>query len=239
MQTWPEGQTDGTATQSSDRISIPTVVEAVLRQLRRVILSGEIKPGERLIEERLTERFNVSRPPLREALRILQRDGIVQSLPRRGFIVAPITAEDVREIYSLRLALERLAVELGVPVTDDSLLEPMRDALDQMRSAAETGREDEMVAANGAFHTGLIGLARHTRLTRWYDSLLMQMQVCMAFNLKLRQRVYNDPAESVQRHVALLDHIMSGDRAAVLRELEHHGDRSFLDHLDEFVEGDE
>jgi DNA-binding GntR family transcriptional regulator len=237
MQAGPEGQAD--ATRGGDRISVPTIVEAVVRQLRRVILSGEIKPGGRLIEERLTERFNVSRPPLREALRILQRDGIVQSLPRRGFIVVPITAEDVREIYSLRMALERLAVELGIPVADESLLQPMREALEQMRGAAATGEEDEMVAANGAFHAGLIGLAQHGRLARWYESLLMQMRLCMAFNLKLRQRVYNDPAESVQRHAALLDRITRGDREAVLHELEHHGDRSFLDHLDELIDGNE
>lgn len=237
MQAGPDGRVE--ATRSSDHISVPTIVDAVVKQLRRVILSGEIKPGGRLIGERLTERFNVSRPPLREALRILRRDGIVQSLPRRGFIVVPITAEDVREIYSLRMALERLAVELGVPGPDKSLLQPMREALEQMRSAAETGEEDEIVAANGAFHAALIGLARHGRQARWYDTLLMQMTLCMAFNLKLRQRVYNDPAESVQRHLALPECITCGDREAVLHELEHHGDRSFLDHLDELIEGNE
>jgi DNA-binding GntR family transcriptional regulator len=235
MQAVPDGLAE--ATQSSDQISVPSIVDAVVKQLRKVILSGEIKPGGRLIEERLTERFNVSRPPLREALRILQRDGIVQSLPRRGYIVVPMTAEDVREIYSLRMALERLAVELGVPVADERLLQPMREALEQMRGAAKTGEEDEMVDANGAFHAALIGLARHGRLARSYDTLLMQMRLCMAFNLKLRQRVYNDPAESVQRHASLLDCITRGDREAVLHELEHHGDRSILDHLDELVDG--
>jgi len=237
MQAVPDSR--AAADRSSDQISVPTIVEAVVKQLRKVILSGEIKPGGRLIEERLTERFNVSRPPLRETLRILQRDGIVQSIPRRGFIVVPITAEDVREIYSLRMALERLAVELGVPVADERLLEPMRKALEQMRGAAKTGEEDEMVAANGAFHAALIGLAQHGRLARSYDALLMQMTLCMAFNLKLRQQVYNDPAESVQRHVSLLDCITRGDREAVLHELEHHGDRSILDHLDELFEANE
>jgi DNA-binding GntR family transcriptional regulator len=236
MQAGPDDRAE--AARNSDQITVPTVVDALVKQLRRVILSGEIKPGGRLVEERLTERFNVSRPPLREALRILQRDGIVQSLPRRGFIVVPITANDVREIYSLRMALERLAVELGVPVADETLLQPMKKALDQMRDAAVTGEEDEMVAANGAFHAGLIGLARHGRLTRSYDALLMQMTLCMAFNLKLRKQAYNDPAESVQRHASLLDCIIRGDREAVLHELEHHGDRSLLDHLDELVEGD-
>jgi DNA-binding GntR family transcriptional regulator len=220
---------------TDERLSVPTLVEAVVKQLRRLILSGELKPGARLIEERLTERFGVSRPPLREALRVLQRDGIVQSLPRRGFIVTPITAQDVREIYSLRFMLERMAIELGVPVADPELLQPLRDAVERIRRASEAGAQDELLAANQAFHSALIALPRHTRLSRIWESLQMQMQMCMAFNLALRQRARHDPAESLNRHAVLLELIEAGDPNAVLRELEHHGDRSFLDHLDELL----
>jgi DNA-binding GntR family transcriptional regulator len=218
-----------------ERLSVPTIVEAVVKQLRKLILSGDLKPGERLIEERLCERFGVSRPPLREALRFLQRDGIVQSRQRRGFIVAPITADDVREIYSLRFMLERMAVELGVPVQDPAALVPLQEAVQRIRVAVETGEQDQVVAANGAFHTALIALPSHSRLTRVWESLQMQMQMCMAFNLTLRQRAQHDPAESVGRHEILLELIEGGDPEAVLHELARHGDRSFLDHLDELI----
>jgi DNA-binding GntR family transcriptional regulator len=223
---------------ANGQLSLPTMVEALVRQLRAVILAGEIKPGGRLIEERLTERFGVSRPPLREALRILQRDGLVQSLPRRGFIVVPITARDVREIYSMRMALERMAVELGVPVADIARLEPMRAAVERMRAAAQTADREELLAANSEFHVALVALADHSRLSQTYESLLMQMRLCMAFNLELRRRTESDPAESVRRHEALLGLIESGDQQAVLHELAHHGDRSVLDHLDELLGGD-
>jgi DNA-binding GntR family transcriptional regulator len=223
---------------ANGQLSLPTMVEALVRQLRTIILAGEIKPGGRLIEERLTERFGVSRPPLREALRILQRDGLVQSLPRRGFIVVPITARDVREIYSMRMALERLAVELGVPVADPARLQPLHVAVERMRAAALTADRDEMVAANSAFHAALVALSDHSRLTRTYESLLMQMRLCMAFNLELRRQMQGDPAESVRRHEALLTLIEAGDQHAVVHELAHHGDRSFLDHLDDLVGGD-
>ena len=82
----------------------------------------------------------------------------MQSLPRRGFIVIPITAEDVREIYSLRFALERMAVELGVPVADPSRLQPLREALDDMKTAADEGDDDAVLAANSRFHLGLVAL---------------------------------------------------------------------------------
>lgn len=223
---------------ANGQLALPTIVEALVRQLRAVILAGEVKPGGRLIEERLTERFGVSRPPLREALRILQRDGLVRSLPRRGFTVVPISARDVREIYSMRMALERLAVELGVPVADPGRLRPLRAALERMRVAAETADRDEILGANSAFHAALVALPDHGRLSRAYDSLLAQMQLCMAFNLELRRRMQGDPAESVRRHEALLTLIEAGDQQAVLHEIAHHGDRSFLDHLDELVGGD-
>jgi DNA-binding GntR family transcriptional regulator len=210
-------------------------VDEIVRQLRKLIVSGELRPGERLIEERLGERFGVSRPPLREALRYLQRDGIVESRSRRGFIVAPMTAQDVREIYSLRFVLERMAVELGVPVSDPARLQALRDAVERIRMAVDSGEQDEVVSANKAFHTALIELAQHGRLTRIWNSLQIQMQMCMAFNLKLRQRTQHDPAESVQRHQRLLDLIEKGDQAAVLHELVEHGDRSFLEHLDELL----
>jgi DNA-binding GntR family transcriptional regulator len=91
------------------------------------------------------------------------------------------------------------------------------------------------VSANAAFHTALINLSQHGRLTRIWHSLQAQMQMCMAFNLKLRQRVEHDPAESVNRRQRLLDLIEAGDQPAVLEDLLHHGDRSFLDHLDELI----
>src|SRR5712691_11360611 len=103
-------------------IVAPSVVDIVVEELHTLILSGSLRPGERLVEERLTERFGISRPPLREALRVLQQEGLVQRLPRRGAIVTPLDADDVREIYSLRWALERLAIELALPVRDSAVL---------------------------------------------------------------------------------------------------------------------
>jgi len=221
----------------ADRLSVPSLVEEVVQRLRKLIASGELLPGERLIEERLGERFGVSRPPLREALRYLQRDGIVESRNRRGFIVTPITAQDVREIYTLRFTLERMAVEQGVPVEDPALLQRLRDAVERIRVAVDHGEQDDVVFANAGFHTALIGLARHGRLTRVWESLQTQMQICMAFNLELRQRSEHNPTESVSRHQRLLQLIEEGDQQAVLAELARHGDRSFLDHLDELITG--
>ncbi|WP_051533180.1 GntR family transcriptional regulator [Arthrobacter sp. 9MFCol3.1] len=225
---------EATAADSS-KVLIPTMADAVVQRLRALIVSGKFRPGDRLVEERLAEMFGVSRPPLREALRILQRDGLVQSLPRRGFIVIPITAEDIREIYSLRFALERMAVELGMPVQDQSRLQPMRDALEDMRVAAEEGNDEAVVEANSRFHLALVSLPGHKRLINTYEGLRLQLELCMGYNLKFREQLFGDRKDVHPRHAQLLESIEKGDKEAVLYEIAHHGNRSFLDNLDDLI----
>jgi DNA-binding GntR family transcriptional regulator len=219
----------------STKVEVPSVVEVIVQRLRALIVSGDVQPGDRLVEERFTEMFGVSRPPLREALRTLERDGLVKSLPRRGYIVMPITAEDVREIYSLRFALERLAVELGVPVKDPSQLEPLRDALRAMQEAVEAKDDDAVLAANSRFHHALVDLPGHKRLTASYEGIRLQLEFCMAYNLKFREQMYGDRNDVHPRHAHLLQTIESGDTEAVLHEIANHGNRSFLDNLDELI----
>jgi DNA-binding GntR family transcriptional regulator len=216
----------------SRKLSTPTIAEQLVRELRSLILSGELRPGERLVEERLTEQFGVSRPPLREALRILQRDGLIQTVPRRGSVVAQLNADDVREIYSLRWALERLAIELGVPVTDDARLTPLEVALNSMTAAAEHGDPSALLEANSQFHLGLCALPGHRRLLQCYESLSLQLRQCMALNLSFRRELYGNPVETVRRHSRLLDLIRAGNKPAIFDEMSHHGDRAFMDRLE-------
>lgn len=219
----------------TSKVLVPTMADAVVQRLRALIVSGEFRPGERLVEERLSEMFGVSRPPLREALRILQRDGLVQSLPRRGFIVIPITAEDVREIYSLRFALERMAVELGMPVLDPNRLQPMRDALEDMRVAAEEMNDEAAVEANSRFHLALVSLPGHRRLINTYEGLRLQLELCMGYNLKFREQMFGDRRDMHPRHAQLLESIEAGDKEAVLYEIAHHGNASLLENLDDLI----
>ncbi|MBA8824196.1 DNA-binding GntR family transcriptional regulator [Saccharopolyspora lacisalsi] len=211
-----------------DRIAIPSVVDVVVDELRALILAGTFGPGERLIEERICERFGISRPPLREALRVLQREGLVSSRPRRGYSVISLSDDDVREIYSLRGALERLAAELAVPVADENALSPLEEAIGAMRTAASDGDDSAMLAANVAFHSAFVALADHSRLQQSYELLRSQLQLCMAQNLRFRQHRTGDPWDVVRRHESLLERVRGGDVQEVVAELAEHGDRSFL-----------
>lgn len=203
--------------------------------LRAFILSGAVRPGERLVEERLCERFGVSRPLVREALRSLEQQGLVTRLPRRGSIVTPLDADDVREIYSLRWALERFALDLAMPVEDPSRLDPLREAIDAMRAAAATGDRQASLDANADFHLALCALPGHRRLIAAYRSLMRQLLLCMAMNLRFRDELLAGADDSEERHRRLLRLIEAGDVATVHREIDAHGDQAFMDRLDDFI----
>lgn len=220
----------------STALARPTsLVEYAAEAIRRKILTGELMPGERILEQRITEDLGISRPPLREAFRMLEQEGLVRQLPRRGTSVTPLTLHDVYEIFTLRREYERLAVQMGIPVTVPARLERVRDAFATMEAAARAG--DEAAHAQGAFafHLSVIGLSGHSRLEAAYRSLQLQMQLCMAMNRVARAD--EDMLQDVARHRRLVDVIEAGDRDAVVDELVHHGDRTFLDDIENRLDG--
>jgi DNA-binding GntR family transcriptional regulator len=207
-----------------------SLVELAVRRLRSEILSGELAPGERLVEEQLTRRFGTSRAPLREALRLLGQQGLVEHLPRRGVRVTQLSARDMDELFTLRDALEQFAVRCafgdgGMP--DPVLVGALRDAVEEIERAAARGTALEQDAAHRGFHLALVALAGHSHLLRVYEPLLLQLQLYMATNMR-REARDRSPREGAQRHRRLYEAVMSGGADAVLAELDHHGARTYL-----------
>lgn len=204
-----------------------SLVELAVRRLRSEILSGALVPGERLVEEQLTRRFGTSRAPLREALRLLGQQGLVEHLPRRGVRVAELSARDIDELFTLRDALERFAVECALGGGRRPSTAELRAATEHMERAATGGDTAEQAAAHRAFHLALIGLAAHGQLLRTYEPVLTRLQLYMATNLR-REAQTASPHEGARRHRRLCDAVDTGDLAAVLTELAHHGARTYL-----------
>ncbi|MDG4769090.1 GntR family transcriptional regulator [Solwaraspora sp. WMMD792] len=204
-----------------------SLVELAVRRLRREILSGKTDPGERLVEEHLTRRLGISRAPLREALRLLAEQGLVEHVPRRGVRVATLSDRDVQELYAVRDLLERHAVESALPVRRDAALGGLRAAVDQMRLATTVGDRLRVAEAHRRFHVELVGLAGNRQLTGVYESVLLKLQLYMAINLR-REAEVAQPVDGVHRHERLLAAIEAGDPTEVLRELAEHGARTYL-----------
>lgn len=214
---------------SGNLINHSGLVDLAAEALRALILSGELAPGQRVTEIPLAARLGISRPPLREALRILQSEGLLTALPRRGMVVTPLSDQDVWEVMTLRAALERTALELALPLMEPERLLPCKQALAAMQSAASAKDRAAMTTASYQFHFAVVGLAQHKRLTSIYRSLMLQVQLCMAMNVRARERTMGESLRgNVERHRRLLALIEAGECDAVLRELNEHGDRTFM-----------
>ncbi|MBC2935144.1 GntR family transcriptional regulator [Nocardioides sp. zg-1228] len=213
----------------------PTMSVLAAEALRSMILSGELLPGDRLPENTLTAQLGVSRSPLREAMAVLEQEGLIVQAPRRGAIVRPLTAHDIYEIYTLRAELETLAVQLGVPVVEQSRLDRLRAAYADLEATTGVDQEEHTRHAF-AFHLALVGLAGHSRIEETYRSLSLQMQLCMAMNRRARAGL-ESIAEDAVRHRPLLDLAVAGDRDGLLEVLRDHGQRTFLLDAEELLGG--
>jgi DNA-binding GntR family transcriptional regulator len=206
-----------------------SLVSLAANEIRKLIVNGELAPGDKLNEPPLAERLGISRPPLREALRTLESEGLLEQSPRRGYRVVSMTESDIDEIYSLRRALEMFALDLLLAKKDPAVYAVLDPIMRDMRSAARRGDRAAVVQANVDFHTGLVDAAGHRRLSDAYRSLMMQMQLCMAANVLSEARTKGDLTKGCDRHAELLDCLRSGDPKRIRREFEEHGERDYLE----------
>ncbi|WP_243787752.1 GntR family transcriptional regulator [Saccharopolyspora gloriosae] len=213
----------------------PSLVELAASTLRSMIVGGELRCGERIIENRLTHELGISRPPLREALRVLEREGLVRQLPRKGVIVTPLTLHDVYEIVTLRRELERLAVRLGVPVREPGRLHRCRAALAALEEAAGDGNATLFAQRSLRLRLAVVGLAGNRRLEDACRSLGLQLMLAMTLNHRAPDRALLHTDLSRQRR--LVGVIDGGDADTVLAELARCTDPSMFDGIESTVGG--
>jgi DNA-binding GntR family transcriptional regulator len=203
-----------------------TLVDAARDRLRDAILSGRLRPGEKIVEEQQCAHYGVSRAPVREALRLLAQQGLVTQLPRRGSRVADWSPTDIRQLFALRHVLERHAIETALPLTDpDTALAPVRDALQRMRAATDQLDRDD---AHRMFHAAVVGLAGNRQLDLTLEPILLKLQLPMAVNLRAEAR-HRRVEDGQARHEAILAALESNDAAVVIAALQHHGHLQYLD----------
>lgn len=149
--------------------------DVVFNTLRRSILTGELKPGERLMEIHLADRLGVSRTPIREAIRKLELEGLVTMIPRRGAEVAQITEKHLRDVLEVRRALDALAVELACERITDAELESLKDACDNFEKETKQGNANRLERADVAFHDIILNASGNERLVQMISNLSQQM----------------------------------------------------------------
>lgn len=149
--------------------------DVVFNTLRQAILTGELKPGERLMEIHLANRLGVSRTPIREAIRKLELEGLVTMIPRRGAEVAQITEKSLKDVLEVRRALDALSVELACDRITPEELEALGDACDAFEVATRTHDAKKIAQADVALHDIIVRATSNTRLIQLVNNLSEQM----------------------------------------------------------------
>ena len=194
--------------------------DALVAEVRRRILSGDLKPGEPLTENGLATEFGVARPTVRSALQELAARHLAQRSGGRSLQVPMFTPDDVRDLFFVRTPLESEAVRRII--AEGRSLAPAEEALAAMKGLPETASWGERVEAHTAFHIALIHCAGSERLNRIYPAMQEEMQLCLA---QLGDS-YPGPHDLAAEHGELLEAVRSGDPERAVTQMREHLERA-------------
>jgi len=195
-----------------------TSAQHAVEGLRRALVSGELKPGDRVRQEELAALLGVSLAPVREALATLEQEGQVTYLPRRGYFVTELDMADVREIYELRALLEERAVRRALPLLDEDAIDRVDGAARDCVEAAAEGDIAAELAANRRFHFALLSSPDQIHTLRLIRLLWDSTETYRAL-------YYNSPAardDSVRAHEAIVATLRNRDADRLVAELSAH-----------------
>jgi DNA-binding GntR family transcriptional regulator len=199
-----------------------TAQDSALRALRTDILTGQLKPGDQIVQETLAERYGVSRVPLREALKMLESEGQVAYYPHRGYFVAELSVDDLLELYRLRSLLESEAITHAVPAMSDEDVEAVAALLARVDSASDASDVLLLTEANRLFHFAIFEAGHQPRLTR----LLHQLWDATEAYRALYFQESANRARVGQEHAAMLAALRRRDTARLIGLHQEHRDHS-------------
>jgi DNA-binding GntR family transcriptional regulator len=204
-------------------VSTPTLVESVAEAIRGSILAGRFAPGERLVEAELARELHVSRGPIREALALLVKDGIVINVPRRGKFVQGFTPRLIDELYSLRRLLEPHAAALVIAKLDLEDERRLEAAVGELVAAVAADDAQLLARRDVAFHDLLYELAGHELLQRaWLENIAGKLRIL----LNVTTATLSALADAERQHRLLLDPILARDEQTARMRLEAHIDEA-------------
>ncbi len=197
-----------------------SLADDIVVGLRDAIASGKLGPGERLQEQLIAESLGVSRGPVREALLTLEREGLVVKHHNRGAVVARLSRNDLDEVFSLRLVLERLAMQRAMKHATPGQLAELKAVLDQMSAFAARGiTEQESADLDLRFHEIIYRASHHQRLLDAWKTLKPQIHIFLlsrnVANLDFREAIFSS-------HQLLYETLSGQDEAVAVERIEAH-----------------
>jgi DNA-binding GntR family transcriptional regulator len=200
------------------RAARPTAATQIVTQLRDAILAMRLPPGTPLVEKELTERFGVSRTPLREALIRLSQERLVDIFPQAGTFVSRIPLARLPEAVVIRKSLETAALELAMAQISAAGLETLDRLIARQEALAGLGDSDGFHAADEDFHEAIAALSGHPGIWRVSQQAKAQIDRCRRLTLPALGRM----GQVIVEHRAIVAAMRAGDRAAALAALDQH-----------------
>ncbi len=194
--------------------------DVVFNTLRQAILTGELKPGERLMEIHLANRLGVSRTPIREAIRKLELEGLVTMIPRRGAEVAQITEKSMSDVLEVRRALDALCVELACERISDEDIRDLKDACDNFERAVRSKDAKKIAQADVELHNIIVKATGNSRLIQLINNLSEQMY-------RYRYEYIKDASQHarlIEEHRIIYESIVRKDKETASRAAKMHID---------------
>jgi DNA-binding GntR family transcriptional regulator len=210
--------------ETKDETTLPALAPASMRRrasdvLRSAIVNGRLRPGDRLKEVELAEQLGISRAPVREALRQLEHEGLVASLPYRATEVVGVSQEEIEEVLvPIRLTLESFAFRKALPVLTDGDLAGLAALVETMRRAGAEGDRDELAEADVRFHELVIERSGQPHCLQVWRSIEPRVRAYFRRDAP----AHADPEEVAAEHDELLQALRDRDEALVLATLERH-----------------
>ena len=192
--------------------------DVVFNTLREAILRGDLEPGERLMELQLASKLGVSRTPIREAIRMLEQEGLAITIPRKGAIVAGMTEKDMQDVLEIREALEELSVQVACDKITEEGIKKLAENKRLFEQSLETKNIKRMAEADVAFHDVIYQATDNPKLVNMLNNLREQMYRYRVEYLKDEENY----KELLKEHEAIYDGIVKRDKQAVTSMIRKH-----------------
>jgi DNA-binding GntR family transcriptional regulator len=202
---------------SAPMIRRRSLTDEVVPLMRDMILSGELKAGDKVPEAELCLRFGVSRTPLREALKVLAAEGLVHLTPNRGATIARITAEEIEQIFPIMGALEALAGEMATARMSDADIRRQRGLHERMLAAHAAGDWLSYAKTNRAIHEDIFAIADNAALSQLYQQLMARIHA-VRFVARRSQQAWDRAVAEHQQIIAALEARDGAALAGILRQ---------------------
>ncbi len=192
--------------------------DVVFHTLREAILKGELKPGERLMELQLAAKLGVSRTPIREAIRMLEQEGLAVTIPRKGAEVAKMTEKDMEDVLQIREVLDELAASIACEQMTREQLETLKTTMREFEEFTKTGNVKKIAEADVKFHDVIYQATGNPKLVNMLNNLREQMY---RYRIEYLKDEKNYPV-LIREHSQIVEGLITKDKEKVTAAMHHH-----------------